>query len=622
MSTGKLVRVALAALGGLLLLVIAMLAFIVLTFDANAHKPMLVEAVHKATQRTLAIPGPVSLALFPSLGVKVGEVTLSERGSAERFASLDSAHVSLALWPLLKREVVVDRLAVRGLKARLVRFKDGKLNIDDLLGAGGPAAGTPAAAATPPPSADMPRLDIAGIALTDTEITFDDRHTPRRLQLSKLSLTGRFAPAVPTRLSLKGHLEADSPRLAADLALQARLQMGPAPGHLAVDGLDLNLDTKLGTSALKLQLGGTVNAELQAKKLDARLAGRLDDSAFKVAFAMPRFTPAAYTFDAQFDRLDLDRLRGGGATGGTPAGAAEPAGPIDFSALRTLDASGQLRIGALKVMNLKASQVHATLRAAGGQVTLAPLAAELYQGKLAGSAALAANLVPARLTLKQELSGVALGPLLEDLAGSDRLQGRGRVALDVVTAGATVQAMTRSLAGSARVELKDGAVRGINVAQAIRRAKAAVAAARGKPESSGGGTGTAAKGEATDFSDLSASFRIAGGVAHNDDLAARTPLLRLGGSGDIDLGASRLDYTVRASVVDTLQGQGGAELRDLRGRTVPVKLSGPLNAINWRIDFGAMLEEAARAELDKKREQIKEDAKRRLGDKLRGLLKK
>jgi AsmA protein len=224
---------------------------------------------------------------------------------------------------------------------------------------------------------------------------------------------------------------------------------------------------------------------------------------------------------------------------------------------------------------------------------------------------------PPRLTAQPSLTGVAVGPLLKDLTGSDRLQGRGQVVVDVNAAGATVGAMTKSLAGSARLELRDGAVRGINLAQAIRRAKALT-----KGGSGSDGAGTGAKDEATDFSELTASLRIAGGVARNDDLAAKSPLLRVGGAGDIDLAASRLNYTVKATVVPTLEGQGGPELQALRGQTIPVKLSGPFDAIAWRIDFGAMAKEAAQAKIDEKKEALKEQARRRLGDKLRDVLKR
>lgn len=619
-------KVVLAALGALLLLVIAGVIFIAVTFDPNAYKPLLIDTVQKERQRTLAIPGPISLSLFPTLGVKLGAVTLSERRSSEAFAAIESAQVSLAVWPLLRREVVVDRLAVAGLRARIVRFKDGKLNIDDLLGA--PAAsGNAAPPAAPPTEATPPfKLDIAGVAVTDAELTFDDRQGARKLRLSKLALqAGRLAPGTATPVSAQARLDADAPALGADLALKGRVVQGPAEGRTAFEDFDVTFDGRLGRSALKARVGGSVVADLAAGKLDARLAGELDGSRFKVTLGMPRLKPAAYTFDIEFDRLDLDRFRATAVSG--PAAAAGTETPLDLSALRDLEATGQLRIGALQLMNLKASQVRAGVRATGGRVQMAPLAAELYQGRLEGSASVAAAAAgAARVSLQQTLEGVALGPLLKDLTGTDALQGRGTVVLDVGTTGTTVGAMTKALAGSARVALKDGAVRGVNVAQAIRVARAmsgrGTGAGSGAGASASPGIGTAARGEATDFSELSASFRIAQGVARNDDLSAKSPLLRLGGSGDIDLGARRLDYTVKATIVSTLEGQGGAELQALRGQTVPVKLSGPFEAIAWRIDFGAMLKEAAQARLDEKREALKEDAKRRLGDKLRDLLRK
>ena len=38
--------------------------------------------------------------------------------------------------PLLSKEVVVDTVEIKNLRANLVRHKDGKTNIDDLMGGG------------------------------------------------------------------------------------------------------------------------------------------------------------------------------------------------------------------------------------------------------------------------------------------------------------------------------------------------------------------------------------------------------------------------------------------------------------------------------------------------------
>ena len=49
-------------------------------------------------------------------------------------------------------------------------------------------------------------------------------------------------------------------------------------------------------------------------------------------------------------------------------------------------------------------------------------------------------------------------------------------------------------------------------------------------------TQKASQTEKTDFSELSASFRIADGVARSNDLDMKSPFLRLGGDGAIDIG--------------------------------------------------------------------------------------
>jgi AsmA protein len=184
------------------------------------------------------------------------------------------------------------------------------------------------------------------------------------------------------------------------------------------------------------------------------------------------------------------------------------------------------------------------------------------------------------------------------------------MALDVTGQGATVAVLKKALAGTARFALRDGAVRGINVAPAVRTARVAL----GGAQASGAGS----QEQKTDFSELSGSFRIAGGVAHNDDLVVTSPLLRVTGSGDIDLGHERVDYLVKATVVDTLQGQGGSELQALRGQTVPVRLKGPFNAIGYSVDVAALAQEAARKQVEKKTQ----DLTKQLGDRLKGLLGK
>jgi AsmA protein len=208
-----------------------------------------------------------------------------------------------------------------------------------------------------------------------------------------------------------------------------------------------------------------------------------------------------------------------------------------------------------------------------------------------------------RIAVQQNLSGISIGPLLRDFADKDLLEGRGNVALHVTAQGQTVSAMKRALDGTAAIDLRDGAIKGVNIAAMLRRAQAAL-----------GGTQTqsASATEQTDFSELKASFNIGDGVAHNDDLSAKSPLLRLGGQGDIDIGAGAMDYVVKATLVGSLEGQGGKEVSQLKGVTVPVRISGPFDALNYSLDAKALATEAAKVRLEDKKQEVKQKVREEL----------
>jgi AsmA protein len=243
--------------------------------------------------------------------------------------------------------------------------------------------------------------------------------------------------------------------------------------------------------------------------------------------------------------------------------------PVDLSALEGLRADGKLAVGSLRLMGLQIAELKAQVRAAGGRAQVAPHSAKLYEGSLQGALTLIAR--GNRVALKENLSGVSIGPLVKDLMGRDAVEGKGNVALDLAAAGPTVNAMKKSLAGTARVELKDGALKGINITEALRKTRAAFGSKSAQQQPTD-------PAQRTDFSAMSASFVVKDGVARNDDLDVRAPLIRVGGAGAIDIGNSRLDYVAKASVVATAKGQGGADLEHLSGLTIPVKLSGTFDA--------------------------------------------
>ena len=98
-------------------------------FDGEKLKSELVRTVLEQKQRKLDIAGKVELSVWPEASIRLGRVSLSEPGGKEEFATLDSARVAVAVLPLLSKQVQVQRIELAGLKASLVKRKDGTLSI-------------------------------------------------------------------------------------------------------------------------------------------------------------------------------------------------------------------------------------------------------------------------------------------------------------------------------------------------------------------------------------------------------------------------------------------------------------------------------------------------------------
>lgn len=325
-----------------------------------------------------------------------------------------------------------------------------------------------------------------------------------------------------------------------------------------------------------LPIQASFKANMNRQTLSADVATKFDESTINTKFVAAKLSPLDANFDLTIDKLNLDRY----LHSGNDKAAADP--PVDLSALKGKTVTGKIQIVALQVKRIKLANIKADIKLADGRLDVSPHTASFYDGTLSGS--LFADASGNRIGVKETAQGVTINPLLRDVADKDILEGKGDISLDVTMAGATVGAMKRELAGSAKLLLKDGAYKGINLAETFRKASSL---------GSRSGTQSGDSQQKTDFSEMSASFAIKNGVAHNDDLTMKSPFVRVGGSGDIDIGNSRLDYTAKAALVATATGQQGRD--DVAGITIPVRVYGPFDAVKYDIQYGAVFSGIGRA---------------------------
>ena len=454
----KTLKYGLLSIGAILVAFLALIALVAATFNPNDYKPLIIKLVQEKKQRTLKLEGDIKLTFFPRIGADLGKLALSDHGSDKEFASIDSARVSLAVLPLLKKQLVVDHIRIDGVRARLVRYPDGSTNIDDLL-------------KKEEESAQF-KFDIEGVSITRAGLSLDDQMAGRKLDISGMEFkSGRLANSQPGKVDLKFTLQGESPKIDAQVALASGLLFDTEAkaitldalttsltGKLGADGVDIrltspkfelgpehvagkidltaklmqakgnldlvlsvpeltgkgsivqadtftldvngkqgdnnvksriaspfgaNLDTRqfsLDKLVLSFNLSGPAMprplnmnldgaAQLDLVKQDAHLelAGKIDDSPFKARLGISHFDAPAYAFDIAIEQLDVDRY--------FPPGKPEdkvkqPEKPLDFSFLKNLNANGRLSIGALKVANIKSSNIKLNVKADGGNLRI------------------------------------------------------------------------------------------------------------------------------------------------------------------------------------------------------------------------------------------------------------
>jgi AsmA protein len=315
------------------------------------------------------------------------------------------------------------------------------------------------------------------------------------------------------------------------------------------------------------------------------------------------------------------------------ASAASPAAPADtpaaFDGLTSVNGRFALSAGRLSFRQYDIDDARLDAALDSGLLRVTRLAGNAWGGSIDASGT--ADARSKRVGVKLVAQNVNANALLKDVAGKDLIEGTGRVSADITTSGGTLGALRNNLGGAAALQLRDGAIKGVNLARTLRQARAALSMKQDAVTK-------ASAAEKTDFSELSASARIESGVARSDDLDLKSPFLRVGGAGRFDIGAGRIDYVARATVASTAAGQDGAELAALRGVTVPVQLSGPFEAIDWRVQWSGVVASAVENRLkDKLAERLgfirpeapaaaasapaRQSTEDKIKDKLRGLLR-
>ncbi|MBC3881085.1 AsmA family protein [Undibacterium sp. LX40W] len=709
--------------------IIALLGLIVVylsfAFDPNQFKTQIIQTVEQKQQRHLSINGNIGLRFFPKLGVELENVALSEFQSTKEFASLSKVRVSLAFLPLLRKQIVIDKVALHDLKLQYERDTDGKSNIDDLIDSKRSEA-KDTQQANSENVKNAVQFEVEGIEIKNAQIRIKDEKAKVQGQISSFNLnTGKLSNHSNTPFKLDTRLQLEQPKLDAQLQMSSEIQLSLADANYALkdfkldlqaqlekevaklnisspllgkdagawftDGIDIqasvnesknssdvklkantgkligkspqlrfeqvqvnlqqqkgkatstvnlvsaiSLDTaqslfelrglkidalikdpSLAQSEIRIPLEGNIRLSLEQKKLDAHLRSQFDESRIDTSVSVSDFTHPMIQFKLAVDQLNLDRYLKNDTS--KAASDSEPEQkPIDLSVLNKLNVQGQIELRRLQAKNLHFTEIVLPLKIQAGELQVTDMRAQLYQGSIQGKINVSSN---NKIKVSQSLNNININPLLKDFMQKDILEGRGNLSLNIDTYGKFSSDFKKNINGVVAAKLTDGAVKGINLAKSLRDFKAKILNKSDQQQA-------ANSAEKTDFSALSASIVFNDGIGKSDDLDMKSPFLRVGGIGTVNLRENKLDYTARVMVVNTATGQDGTDLSQLKDISIPVRLSGPFEQLSYQILFAQIgsdaLKTAFKAKaapvLEEKKQELKQKVNDQLKDKLKGLL--
>src|SRR5258706_1602577 len=198
----KILKYVLYGIGGLLALAVLAVAAALFIVDGAFVKARLEQAM-KAKNRTVSIEGTPKVRLFPVAGIALGKTSISEPASDRVFVALDSAEIAVRAMPLLSGEVALETLKVSGLRANLVRRKDGTMNYADLSW---PADKASAKGEAPP------RVRLAEVLIEKAQLSYHDEASGQELSVAELNVkTARLDGQTPGDVAISARLNRQKP---------------------------------------------------------------------------------------------------------------------------------------------------------------------------------------------------------------------------------------------------------------------------------------------------------------------------------------------------------------------------------------------------------------------------
>lgn len=211
-------------------------------------RSLIVDGARKALRREVRLKD-ISLGALKGLTLSGLEISESPDFKAGTFAGVGSFQLKVQWRELLRKKIVIDRLAITGVKVNVVKERNGLFNFSDLLPAS--ASGAKSTAPSQASAAPLPfEFNVKNISLSKSGIDYRDKAAGKQWQVSNLETTAKNISLAGGRLSVllenfSADMEANSLRLSGPISLdENQLDVPGMKGDLNKEPLALTLSVK------------------------------------------------------------------------------------------------------------------------------------------------------------------------------------------------------------------------------------------------------------------------------------------------------------------------------------------------------------------------------------------
>jgi uncharacterized protein involved in outer membrane biogenesis len=465
--------------------------FIAASYDYNSLKPLITDTTREYTGRELTLAGDVNLkfGLPPTLEINDVAFQNASWGSQPKMAQVKYMLVKVSILPLLRGEVVVNRLILLQPKFILEVNKSGQTNLNFEI----PKEATSQQSEDTSTDEGTTQFELKEVEIKDGEIAYKDHRSGKTetitiadLELKSplfgsgadIDLKGSYNK---TPYQLKGNIGLVSKALKSNEKWPLKLEAEAFKTKVSVEGsiqdlmtargIDLKLDIEgddlaefekftgkplpvAGPFGLSGHFVSPSDNEVQVSDLLVVLGESQIEGTVKVTRADKRPLIEAELTSKKLDlRPVLADKKASDGKQKQPAGADAgkdkvfPAQPFDLSALQIFDAKISLRVDQVIGLISALDNYHSEINLQKGHLLIKPVTADVGGGKFSATLDLVTQANTARLKTKITAQKINLGEMLKKMDITDDVEGSLDLDIDLAGQGNSVAALMAGLNG-------------------------------------------------------------------------------------------------------------------------------------------------------------------------------